>query len=167
MAHDVAGAQLPDLPRDAADPVRDELETLRARSHGENPAAIRTALADTMMDDVGVYRTGEGLKDAVARVRELKERYRDGARPGQGQRVQHGPARDARAGLPARLRRGRGGRLRWRARRAVARTPARTTRSATTSEWLKHTLAYRTEAGPELRYKPVTITTFQPKPRVY
>jgi succinate dehydrogenase / fumarate reductase flavoprotein subunit len=35
------------------------------------------------------------------------------------------------------------------------------------SDWLKHTLAHRTEAGPELRYKPVTITTFQPKPRVY
>ena len=35
------------------------------------------------------------------------------------------------------------------------------------AEWLKHSLVYRTEAGPELRYKPVTITTFQPKPRVY
>ncbi len=39
MAHDVAGAQLPDLAHDAADQVRDELEALRARSHGENPAA--------------------------------------------------------------------------------------------------------------------------------
>jgi succinate dehydrogenase / fumarate reductase flavoprotein subunit len=35
------------------------------------------------------------------------------------------------------------------------------------TDWLKHTLAYRSDAGPELRYKPVTITTFQPKPRVY
>jgi succinate dehydrogenase/fumarate reductase flavoprotein subunit len=35
------------------------------------------------------------------------------------------------------------------------------------TDWLKHSLAYHTEAGPELRYKPVTITTFQPKPRVY
>jgi len=33
--------------------------------------------------------------------------------------------------------------------------------------WLKHTLAYRTDAGVELRYKPVTITRFQPKPRTY
>jgi succinate dehydrogenase / fumarate reductase flavoprotein subunit len=33
--------------------------------------------------------------------------------------------------------------------------------------WLKHTLAYRTEKGVELKYKPVTITRFEPKPRTY
>jgi len=33
--------------------------------------------------------------------------------------------------------------------------------------WLKHTLAYRDEAGPTLRYKPVTVTRFEPKPRTY
>ena len=33
--------------------------------------------------------------------------------------------------------------------------------------FLAHTLAYRGEAGPSLRYKPVTITRFEPKPRVY
>ncbi len=30
--------------------------------------------------------------------------------------------------------------------------------------WLKHTLAYRTPAGPSLKYAPVTITRFPPKP---
>jgi succinate dehydrogenase / fumarate reductase flavoprotein subunit len=34
-------------------------------------------------------------------------------------------------------------------------------------DWLKHSLAYRSPEGPVLRYKPVTITTMQPKPRVY
>ena len=34
-------------------------------------------------------------------------------------------------------------------------------------KWLKHTLAYRTEHGVELKYKPVTITRFEPKPRTY
>jgi succinate dehydrogenase / fumarate reductase flavoprotein subunit len=34
--------------------------------------------------------------------------------------------------------------------------------------WLKHTLAFRTEdGGHELRYKPVTITRFQPEERKY
>ena len=33
--------------------------------------------------------------------------------------------------------------------------------------WLKHTLAYRTSSGVELRYKPVSITRFEPKPRTY
>jgi len=35
------------------------------------------------------------------------------------------------------------------------------------TEWLKHTLAYRAEGGPDIRFKPVTITKFQPKPRTY
>ena len=36
-------------------------------------------------------------------------------------------------------------------------------------EWLKHTFAFRDAAGgsPRLAYKPVTITRFPPKPRVY
>jgi succinate dehydrogenase / fumarate reductase flavoprotein subunit len=33
--------------------------------------------------------------------------------------------------------------------------------------WLKHTLAYRTEDGPRLEYKPVSITKFQPEERKY
>ena len=35
------------------------------------------------------------------------------------------------------------------------------------TDWLRHTLAFRAEGGPDLRYKPVTITKFQPKPRTY
>jgi succinate dehydrogenase / fumarate reductase flavoprotein subunit len=33
--------------------------------------------------------------------------------------------------------------------------------------FLTHTLATRAEGGPKLSYKPVTITRFEPKPRVY
>lgn len=33
--------------------------------------------------------------------------------------------------------------------------------------WLKHTLAYRTSGGIEMRYKPVVITRFEPKERKY
>ena len=33
--------------------------------------------------------------------------------------------------------------------------------------FLSHTLATRSEGGPTLSYKPVTITRFEPKPRVY
>jgi succinate dehydrogenase / fumarate reductase flavoprotein subunit len=34
-------------------------------------------------------------------------------------------------------------------------------------QWLKHTLAYLETDGVKLKYKPVTITRFQPKERVY
>jgi len=33
--------------------------------------------------------------------------------------------------------------------------------------WLKHTLAYRSETGPLLEYKPVTITSYKPERRTY
>ena len=33
--------------------------------------------------------------------------------------------------------------------------------------FLKHTLAFQTPKGPEIRYKPVKITRFQPEARVY
>ena len=35
------------------------------------------------------------------------------------------------------------------------------------TDWLKHTLIRKTDSGPEISYKPVTITRFQPKPRTY
>jgi succinate dehydrogenase / fumarate reductase flavoprotein subunit len=35
------------------------------------------------------------------------------------------------------------------------------------ANWMKHTLAYQTPNGIELRYKPVTITKFQPMERKY
>jgi succinate dehydrogenase / fumarate reductase flavoprotein subunit len=33
--------------------------------------------------------------------------------------------------------------------------------------WLKHTLVRKTDAGPQVFYKPVRITRFQPKARTY
>jgi succinate dehydrogenase / fumarate reductase flavoprotein subunit len=35
------------------------------------------------------------------------------------------------------------------------------------ANWLKHTLAYKTEKGIQFKFKPVTITKFQPKERKY
>ncbi len=33
--------------------------------------------------------------------------------------------------------------------------------------WLRHTLAWRTEEGPRIDYKPVTLTTWKPVERKY
>jgi succinate dehydrogenase / fumarate reductase flavoprotein subunit len=35
------------------------------------------------------------------------------------------------------------------------------------TQWLKHTLVQKTDTGPRLFYKPVRVTRFEPKPRVY
>ena len=56
---------------------------------------------------------------------------------------------------------------------ALARTESRGAHSRedfperNDAKWLKHTLAYRGPNGPTLKYKPVSITRFEPKPRTY
>ncbi len=105
MARDVKGLSLPLLPADVEEPVRTELRALRDRPTGENASRIRSELADVMMDEVGVFRDQGTLNIALPKVRELQGAVRSGLRAGQGPRLQHGPARGPRGGLPARLRR--------------------------------------------------------------
>ena len=157
---------MPDLTADPAEPVHAELEALGARREGEPPARIRRELADVMMDDVGVFRTDETLRHAQGVVRDLRDRY-------QGVRVQDSGARFNQDLLEAR----EVGYLLDCAETTVAAALARQeSRGAHYREdfperddpnWLRHSLAYRADGGPALRYKPVTITRFTPKPRVY
>ena len=157
---------MPDLTADPAEPVHAELEALGARREGEPPARIRRELADVMMDDVGVFRTDETLRHAQSVVRDLRDRY-------QGVRVQDSGARFNQDLLEAR----EVGYLLDCAETTVAAALARQeSRGAHYREdfperddpnWLRHSLAYRADGGPALRYKPVTITRFTPKPRVY
>ncbi len=164
---------------DAVEPVRAELEAIRTRSgdaaaaaagpgagSGERVATIRKELADVMMDNCGVYRTGPLLTDAKAKVAELKDRYR------------HVTITDCGSSFNTELLEAQEmGYLLDLAEVTVAGALNRTeSRGAHSREdfperddkkWLKHTLAYRTTKGPKLGYRPVSITRFQPKPRTY
>jgi succinate dehydrogenase / fumarate reductase flavoprotein subunit len=147
-------------------PVETELETMRTRPRGENPHHIRVELAAAMMDRCGVFRTREGLEALSLEVRDFKARYAQVAVRDRG-RVFNTDLLEAREV----------GYLLDCAEATVAGALARTeSRGAHFREdfperddtnWLKHTLVSRAEGGPDLAYKPVVITKFQPKPRTY
>ena len=168
MTEDVraTGGSLPAVAASAAEPVRGEIEAIRSRSRGENAQHIRMELADAMMDDCGVFRTAASLSDMTRKLRDLRARYANVAVKDSG-RVFNTELLEAREV----------GYLLDCAEATVAAALARTKSRGghyredfpdrNDGDWLKHSLAYRAEGGPELRYKPVTITKFQPKPRTY
>jgi succinate dehydrogenase / fumarate reductase flavoprotein subunit len=167
MIGDVRGLGAPDVPADAAEPVRAEIEGLRTAPPGERATALRRELADVMMDNVGVYRDRDLVSAAQVKVRELRERYARTSIDDRGRTFNTDLLEAREVGY-----------LLDCAETTVAAALARTeSRGAHAREdfperddanWLKHSLAYQVPGGdPRLSYKPVTITTFQPKPRVY
>ena len=166
MARDVAGVDMPDVPDDAEAGAREEIEALRNCRGGESFSRLRTELADVMMDKVGVYRDELLLTAAQHKVRELRDRFGRVSVADKG-RIFNTELLEARelgylldcaettvqAALARKESRGGHAREDFPDRDDV--------------NFLTHSLAFRTGDLPALRYKPVTITKFQPKPRTY
>lgn len=155
------------LPREPEAFAREQFESLRSRQSGRERAAdIRRELQNVMMDDVGVFREEPGLKDAVGTLTDLQERYQHITIDDKGKRFntdlleawELGALLDiAQVTAVAALNRteSRGGHYR-------EDYPKRDDEN-----WLKHSLAFRKDGKIELCYKPVTITDYKPKERVY
>ncbi len=136
-------------------------------SHGkERPADIRDALQDEMMDKASVFRDANRLTAMLEKLRELRKRYQQVKIGDQSARyntellevIELGGLLDlAEVLVESAL-------VRQESRGAHYREdfPKRDD-----PNWLKHTLAYKGERGIEFRYKPVTITKFEPKERKY
>ncbi|HVD16137.1 MAG TPA: succinate dehydrogenase flavoprotein subunit [Actinomycetota bacterium] len=156
-------AELPDDP--TGDLVR-MLEELSGRPEGERAAAVRADLQTSMDEKAGVYRTETLLKEMEDELGTLRERYNRVWVQDSSKRyntdllemVELGFLLDLAEALvvSARAREeSRGGHYR-------EDFPARDDK-----KWLKHTLAWKTDGGIKLDYKPVTMTRYEPMERKY
>jgi succinate dehydrogenase / fumarate reductase, flavoprotein subunit len=167
MARHAGRVERPMPIADAVEPVRAELEAVRGRAAaGESVAVIRKELQDVMMDNVGVYRDATLLSAALAKVTELKGRYTKVAIADCGSVFNTELLEARELGYLLDI-------AHVTVVSALARTESRGAHSREDyperddKKWLKHTLAYQGKTGPSLRYKQVSITRFEPKPRTY
>ena len=166
IARFIAQNDFTPLPADSESRAREEVERLLHSSGGESVADIRRELQAVMMDNVGVFRIEPQMQAALERVHQLQERYERISLQDKGATFNTELLEAIELGYLLDL-------AELTAASALAREESRGAHSREDyperddENWLKHTLAYRTGTGVELRYKPVSITRFQPKPRTY
>ena len=168
MATDLAELAEPAGDPEAEASVQGRISELLAGRDGERPAVIRTELQEVMFSNCGVYRTEKLLTDARDTVAALRARAEHLQVDDRGCRYNTDLGEALELGF-----------LLDCAEATVASALARTeTRGGHAREdfpdrddddWLKHSFATRSPRTGTvgMTYKPVTITRFEPKPRVY
>ncbi len=154
------------LPEDCALDAIKQIEWLLNNPGTERPGAIRKELQENMYNLCGVFRTRDGLEKMYSIIKDLQKRYNNILVQDKGTKFNT----DLMEALELRN-------LLETAEVIVASALNRTeSRGAhyrrdypnrDDENWLKHTLAWRTEEGIKFDYKPVVITRFKPEERKY
>jgi len=148
------------------DPIEHEFYELAEMDGSESVADIKNDLQTVMTGKCGIFRDSRKLAEAVKETRILKERFNNIGISDRGMifNTEMMEALELRNLLDF---------SEVIAVSALAREESRGAHYRTDhperddAGWLKHTLAYRSETGPLLEYKPVTITSYKPERRVY
>ena len=155
-----------DLPTKALEDVERRLEELMERNGDERVSRIREDLKESMGENLGVFRDRQRMERQVGIIRDLQQRY-EKIRISDRTKIFNTELLEA-----IEL----GYQLDYSeviAVSALAREESRgghARRDFTKRDdekWLKHTLAWKTDEGLRLTYKPVSITRFQPEERKY
>jgi succinate dehydrogenase / fumarate reductase, flavoprotein subunit len=159
-------ASFPVLPPDPTEFSRQELDAIRNAKGHEKILDIAKEMKKSMFDDVGVFRTQQGMESALAKVRELQERLKQVPIKDQGKIFNTEVLNTWELGNLLYL-------AELTTICALARTESRGGHAREDypkrddANWLKHSLIWKRGDEITLSYKPVTITKYQPKERVY
>ena len=160
------GAEFGKLPVDAEAATRSAFEALRNGSGKENAFDIAVEMKKIMFDEVGIYRSEKGMRVAIEKIRELKERFKEVKVTDTGRIFNTEMLNAWELGCMLEIAEVIG-------ECALNRQESRGGHSREDFpnrddvNWLKHTLAWMKDGKTVIDYKPVTITKYQPKARVY
>jgi succinate dehydrogenase / fumarate reductase flavoprotein subunit len=147
--------------------AKQELQELLDRSEGERPWSIRNELAETMHVNFGVFRREEQMRKQEQIVDGLRERYERVVVEDKGdifnndltQALELGYLLDLAECMVV------SGLARKESRGAHARPHDFPSRDD--ENYLRHTMVTWKDGAPELDWKPVTMTKWQPEERKY
>ena len=166
-AEEALGVSAPSVPKAVVRDAERELKTLLDRRNGERPWAIRDELAETMHENFGVFRREELMEEQGQIVERLRERYERVMVDDKGDVFNNDLTQALELGYLLELAQCMVacGLARKESRGAHARPYDYPERDD--ENFLRHTVVRWADGAPELDWKPVTVTKWQPSARTY
>ncbi len=156
----------PELPEETWQPSQAAIERILNNTGEDNAARIRDEMQAVMMDHVSVFRTAEGIQEALEKIHELQERVQHVTVSDKGKRFNTEllEAIELRNLLDL---------AEVTAQSALNRTESRGAhyredfQQRDDENWLKHTFVRKENGKIQFEYRPVVITKYQPQERKY
>ncbi|HSG05124.1 MAG TPA: FAD-binding protein, partial [Nitrospiria bacterium] len=144
------------------DEQKERINGLLSRKSGVRVGELRRKLGSIMTDYLGIFRTRDKMETGLSRLREVRDQYGSIYLQDRGKiynsELAHALELGSLLDLAETITVG-----------AIAREESRGSHyrldfpERNDSDWLKHSLAFRTDSGPHLEFESVTITRFPPK----
>ncbi|GBD97274.1 MAG TPA: succinate dehydrogenase flavoprotein subunit [Nitrospirae bacterium] len=163
---DLRNTEKGSIPQSMIDKAGDEIDSLKNRTGDEQAGTVRNELQSAMTDKCSVFRTEQDLSDLAGKINELKEKSKKIELKDKGKifntELLEAIELDHLINLAGAI-----------THSALQRRESRGAHfredfsERDDRKWLKHTFVFKTDDRLEFKYKPVTITQFQPEERKY